>query len=64
LEYRVYRWHRVTRETSVEVFEAESDAEAISRVQIDRSIKCEIWRGNRVVKRLGVPPPTTARKRP
>ena len=53
-EYRVYRLDGVSRETSTESIEAETDAEAVDRVRFDMgtSIKCEIWRGNRVVERL------------
>lgn len=54
IEYRVYRLDGVTRQTSTELVEADCDAEIIERLRRDlgTSIKCEIWRGNRVVKRL------------
>jgi hypothetical protein len=53
-EYRVYRLNVVSRETSTQAIEAQTDAEAVDRVQRDigTSVRCEIWRGNRVVKRL------------
>lgn len=57
-EYRVYRLDGVSRKTSAELIEAQTDAEAVDRVLMDMgtSIRCEIWRGNRVVKRLEASP--------
>ena len=59
-EYRVYRLDGVSRETSAEWIDAKTDEEAVGHVQLNMrtSIKCEIWRGNRVVKRLEVLPST------
>ena len=56
-EYRVYRLDGVSGKTSTEWIEAQTDEEAVSRVKFDMrtTIRCEIWRGNRVVKRLEVP---------
>jgi hypothetical protein len=54
IEYRVYRLDGVSRETRTELIEAQTDAEAVNRIQLDMgtTVRCEIWRGNRVVKRL------------
>jgi hypothetical protein len=53
-EYRVYRLDGVTRKTSAESIEAQTDAEAVDlvRMGMGTSVTCEIWRGNRVVERL------------
>lgn len=53
-EYRVYRLDGVTRKTTTESIEAETDGEIIDRIRMDMrtTVKCEIWLGNRVVKRL------------
>lgn len=53
-EYRVYRLDGVTRKTTIESIEAETDGEVIERIRMDMrtTVKCEIWRENRVVKRL------------
>jgi hypothetical protein len=57
-EYRVYRLDSLSRTTSTEAMEAQTDEEAVSRVRLDmgRSLRCEIWRGNRIVKRLEASP--------
>ena len=54
IEYRVYRLDGVGRNTSAEWVEAKTDEEVVACVQRDMgtSVRCEIWRGNRVVKRL------------
>ena len=57
-EYRVYRLDGISRKTSAEWLEAPSDEEAVSHVRINMqtSVRCEIWCGNRVVKRLEAAP--------
>ena len=53
----MYRLDGVTGEASTEAVEAQTDDEIVGRVAADMgtSVKCEIWRGNTVVKRLQAP---------
>ena len=56
-EYRVYRLDGLSRTTSTEAVDAQSDEEAVKRVQrtMGTTVRCEIWRGNKIVKRLETP---------
>ena len=52
--YRVYRLDGISRQTSAEWVEAKTDVEAVEDVKraMGTSVRCEIWRGTRLVSRL------------